>query len=350
MTSDAAEGALPSLVFSTDDLPAKERFDAWRDAIAPVFDVEPADRHAPRDCRAELSAFHLGDMLVGRISLSGVNHRGIRSARKIRRDPLDHYVVEIYTGGGCVGEAGGDFALTPGSVGIMDLGQPAAVQSALSESISVTIPRDLLDRRVADAARLHGTVLRGATGGLLGDYILSLHRHLPRLAAQEAARVSHATLEMIAACLAPSADNMAQARGPADAVLLERAKRYIARNLTSSDLSVGQICAALRVSRSHLYRAFEREGGVAAYIQARRLASIHAALRDPADRRHISELAYDHGFASPAHFSRAFRQHFGLAPSEVRELARTQGQPGPTRPGDDRAVESWLRQLGAATD
>lgn len=341
---------LPSYTFSTDDLPSGERFDAWRELISPVFDLELLDQKAPRACAADVDVVHLGELLISRIRLGGIGQRGVRAARKIRRDSLDHYVVEVYTDGSCVGEVGsGAFDLAVGGVGILDLGQPLAVQSTFSESVTITIPRALLDRRLPDAARLHGTVLRDGIGSLLGEYVRSLYSHLPYLSANEAARVSHATVSMIAACLAPVSANLARAQGPVGSVLLERAKRYIGRNLESPDLSVERICATLRVSRSHLYRAFERHGGVAGYIQACRLSSARAALLDPVDRRHISALAYDHGFASAAHFSRAFRQQFGLSPSDARARGRaeaTQGDAGVSPSGG--AIEDWLRTLGPA--
>lgn len=339
---------LPSLTFSTDDLPSAERFDAWRELISPVFDLELLDQGASRACAADVDMVHLGELLISRIRLGGIGQRGVRAARKIRRDFLDHYVVEVYVDGSCVGEAGGGaFDLAVGGVGILDLGQPLAMQSTLSESVAITIPRAILDRRLPDAARLHGTVLRDGIGSLLGEYVCSLYRHLPHLSATEAARVSHATLSMIAACLAPVSANLARAQGPVGAVLLERAKRYIGQNLESSDLSVEQICAALRISRSHLYRAFELHGGVAGYILACRLSAARAALLDPADGRRVSALAYDHGFASAAHFSRAFRQHFGLTPSEARERGRAgamHGDAGVSSSG--AAIEDWLRELG----
>lgn len=344
------KSALPSLAFSTDDLPSKERFDAWRDLISPVLDVEVLERRAPRTCDARMKVVQLGDLLISRIRVAGTGQRGTRAAHKIRRDSLDHYVVEVYTSGGCNGEVdGGTFDLAAGGVGITDLGQPQTVQSALSDSVTITIPRVLLDPRAPDIARLHGTVLRDGVGSLLGDYMLSLYRHLPRLSASEAPRVSQATVSMIAACLAPSSDNLVRARGPVDSVLRRRAERFIIRNLGAPDLGVGRICAALRVSRSHLYRAFEPQGGVASHIQARRLSSIRAALLDPTDRRRISKLAYEHGFASAAHFSRAFRRHFGLTPSDARERARTgatHGRPG--APSGGAAIETWLRELGSA--
>src|SRR3546814_19114573 len=66
-----------------------------------------------------------------------------------------------------------------------------------------------------------------------------------------------------------------------------------------------------------------------------RLSHARAALLDPTDTRHISVLAYDHGFASAAHFSRAFRRHFGLTPHDAREPGKAVGP----QPGDDPGSE-----------
>jgi len=114
----------------------------------------------------------------------------------------------------------------------------------------------------------------------------------------------------------------------------------------SRQLSAQHICAVLGVSRSRLYRLFEPLGGVAQYIQSRRLAKIRAALLDPRDRRLISDLAYTHGFVSAAHFSRCFRRHFGCAPGDIR------GGAGAGRrevlvppPSCDRLFAGWPRPL-----
>jgi AraC-like DNA-binding protein len=104
------------------------------------------------------------------------------------------------------------------------------------------------------------------------------------------------------------------------------------------------ICKALGLSRSTLYATCGPFGGVAALIQRRRLERIRAILSDPLDPRRISEIAYQHGFVSRAHFSRAFRTAFGYSPSEAREGAAQ----SPDRSGDRGAgsvYEIWIRQL-----
>jgi AraC-like DNA-binding protein len=149
---------------------------------------------------------------------------------------------------------------------------------------------------------------------------------------------------MVAACLAPSAERLRQASPSLGSVLWTRAERFIEARLADPDLSAEQICAALRVSRSHLYRLFERCGGIANFIQARRIDKIHTALLDPLEARRISDLAYDYGFVSAAHFSRCFRRHLGYSPSEARASKSLSNGASSTDElrSSDRIFEAWL--------
>ncbi|MVT78859.1 helix-turn-helix domain-containing protein, partial [Bradyrhizobium cajani] len=58
------------------------------------------------------------------------------------------------------------------------------------------------------------------------------------------------------------------------------------------------------------------------WIWQRRLETAAKRLADPGCR-HLSlgTLAYGCGFASQAHFSRRFKDKYGMAPSEFRHLA-----------------------------
>ena len=76
------------------------------------------------------------------------------------------------------------------------------------------------------------------------------------------------------------------------------------------------------ISRSQLYRLFERAGGVAHYIQRQRLLRICSLLSDPENQRPIAALAADFCFEDASGFSRAFRQEFGCSPSDVRSAAK----------------------------
>ncbi|NJO84573.1 MAG: helix-turn-helix transcriptional regulator [Blastochloris sp.] len=83
------------------------------------------------------------------------------------------------------------------------------------------------------------------------------------------------------------------------------------------------------MSRSSLYRLFEADGGVAAYIQRARLKAAHAALCRQDDKSTIHVVAESVGFTDASSFSRSFRREFGCSPSDLRghaaELRQTSG-------------------------
>jgi AraC-like DNA-binding protein len=105
--------------------------------------------------------------------------------------------------------------------------------------------------------------------------------------------------------------------------LRERIKQHVAQHLADPALSVDQLARALNCSRRQLYNAFAEEpDGVAGYILARRLEACRRVLADRAqDHRSLTDIALGYGFQNMAHFSRVFRNHLGLPPSDFRRQA-----------------------------
>jgi AraC-like DNA-binding protein len=123
---------------------------------------------------------------------------------------------------------------------------------------------------------------------------------------------------MLAACLAPSADRVATARHQIELTLMERVRQVVRRNLRSPSLGPDKLCRETAMSRSQLYRVLESEGGVAHYIQRRRLSESFAILCDATNTYPIARIAEALCFADASSFTRAFRQEFGVTPREVR--------------------------------
>jgi len=105
---------------------------------------------------------------------------------------------------------------------------------------------------------------------------------------------------------------------------LERAEAFINANLSRSSLSVGEIAAAVGISTSRLQTlAREKGSSIGRMVLASRLeASAAALLAGGKSAPKLIDVALDHGFVSPSHFSRAFRQHFGCSPREYAARSR----------------------------
>jgi AraC-like DNA-binding protein len=108
------------------------------------------------------------------------------------------------------------------------------------------------------------------------------------------------------------------------AARLDEIKAHIVRNLVGQDLSIRAVAARHGISARYLRKLFESEGAsFTNFVLRERLARAHRMLVDPrfADRQ-VSAVAFAAGFNDLSYFNRAFRQHFGMTPSDVRAAAR----------------------------
>ncbi|MFD7334185.1 helix-turn-helix domain-containing protein [Streptomyces sp. NPDC059872] len=96
--------------------------------------------------------------------------------------------------------------------------------------------------------------------------------------------------------------------------LAQAAKNLAEQRLADADLSPAMAARELNVSVRTLQRAFAAGGeSVTAYIRERRLELRQALL---ASRLAVSEIAAHGQFADSSHFSRTFKQRYGLTPTE----------------------------------
>jgi AraC-like DNA-binding protein len=114
-------------------------------------------------------------------------------------------------------------------------------------------------------------------------------------------------------------DPIRRPAAPADA-LRAQVRAHIAAHVADAGLTPDAIARAHFISRSYLDRLFEDEPrSVAETIRDARLERCRRDLADPAlAHRTILEIAMSWGFSSAAHFSRAFRVHYGMSPRDVR--------------------------------
>lgn len=99
----------------------------------------------------------------------------------------------------------------------------------------------------------------------------------------------------------------------------ERAERFIRSSITDPDLGPETIAGYLHISTRQLSRIFSDGPSVRATILNSRLDHADRLLRDPAYAAYtIAGIAAFSGFASPAHFARAYKAHTGLTPRSAR--------------------------------
>ena len=314
MPDDEPIGLRP-IDFSTSEVSASDRFDAWRNVHSVAFDLSPGRDSS--NFRARHRTWDLGSMAFQTIETDSVGFASL--AEQSRRDPLDHWVVSLFVTGRCTIEGCG--VLLENIVGIpqlTSLADPFHGQVTSGKAHLLYIPRDTCRdaAHLLDAASL--TLLQDGLGGIFADYMLSLESRMSQLQPDDLTDLVAATRALLLAAIAPSPDRLEEAGAMINHALLERARQCVQDNLQNPALDVNFILRNLGVSRSRLYRLFEASGGIMHYIQKRRLLAAHKVLADPLGGRRIFEVAEDFCFNDAAEFSRAFRREFSYSPSDVR--------------------------------
>jgi AraC-like DNA-binding protein len=102
-----------------------------------------------------------------------------------------------------------------------------------------------------------------------------------------------------------------------------RAEECIRRCLSDPGLTPEQVARQIGISERYLYAVF-REAGTspAKAIMNERLARAHASLAQPRMFPGTVEgMALSLGFKHATHFTRAFKERYGLPPGQYRERA-----------------------------
>ncbi|AOZ10374.1 helix-turn-helix domain-containing protein [Cupriavidus malaysiensis] len=347
----AARAPVPRLRVRLDGGADPQATASWRMALAPLFTIE-VDGDAAA-FRGELDAVHLGDSLISRCSAS-VAHAFRRGAGDIRRSQVDHILIQCYLAGAVEGDYGGrQVHAATGSVSVLDLGRALDSRAGAFSNLTLVVPRDHLPLSLR-RRDLHGAVLEPARAAtrLLGSHLAELLEHGADLTPEEMAAGVRAALVLLEGGAAALDDGMLPAQTAARRSMRRLVQGYVDAHLCAETLSAAQIARTFRLSRATLYRLFDDDGGVHAYIQGRRLDHCFDELARPhAHPPAIGELAYRYAFSSESAFSRAFRRRFGLSPREVRVLSAHAARPpagigvAEAEAGEAALIQAWLAGL-----
>ena len=105
--------------------------------------------------------------------------------------------------------------------------------------------------------------------------------------------------------------------------LMTRVTTFVGLHLRDPDLTPERIAAAHNVSVRQLYKACAAAGmSLERWIIDQRLEAARADLLTPSGRRRsIAATARACGFRDPSHFSRRFRDAYGMSPRDWQHLA-----------------------------
>lgn len=310
--------------FSTRALATDQQVLAWRNRVGHAVDVPPTSGQLTDGFGANIDLYAVGDSVFTDVRTDAmVLERPVaRVSTDARRDFAFHLYLE--------GETGHVTGMSkkrsaPGSVaGIvaLDMNQPFRVERPACRVLTLFVPRPTVDAGIADSDSLHGRIIPFDTplARVALDHFVATHQSLSTFAPDEGANALKLGGQLLLAAFRQDSSLTGTGRAALQAALLNRVRRFVEANLHQADLTPTHVVQALQLKRATIYRWFEHEGGLGAYIRNRRLREAADELvRFP--QLQITEIAYGLGFKSGSDFTRAFRRAFDISPQDMRARA-----------------------------
>jgi AraC-like DNA-binding protein len=310
--------------FSVQGEAPQRRLLAWRDRVGHLIDVLPSRSDLERPFQASIDRYQVGELVFTdcRSDLIVLE----RSLARISTDRVRDFVFHVFLEGGvenvAVRTSRRDPTPSVASILALDMNQPFRMQRQACRVLAFFVPVELVQEVFPDPEAIHGRALHGSTplARLIIEHVATLSQNIACMSAGEADGAIRAAAQLLVAAFGRQAHLSGDTRAAARAAMFGQVRRYIQAHLCEDELSPESVLNALQLPRPTLYRLFQHEGGIGAYIRHLRLR--HAAdelIRYP----HVAviEIAYGLGFKSASDFTRAFRRAYDMAPQDFRALA-----------------------------
>ena len=332
-TADMPPLAILHTHISTEDFPASDYIVAVRDALG--RDTMGIDLRPPDGDMRSLESFRYH----ARIGLLGTQaaymhseHTPIRMRRTaaLIGDGLDDIFLTSSwspSGGSILRHDRNETAIPSGSMLLMS---KSVVHEGIipwdATTVGLQVPRAALARLLPglEEAPLH-IFTPGTAGADSAALALSYAALLARQSALSGAPLASAVTHLHQ-LLAAAIDTRRASGLPPDSLAqqlprLALIQRDIRARSDQHDLSLDTIARLHHLTPRQVQRLFARQDiTFSGFLAQARMERAHAMLTSPLHRqRRVLEIALDSGFDDISAFSRAFRRHYGMTPSEARE-------------------------------
>lgn len=324
-------------------LPGERMVDLMRRAahsVAFAFHLDPDLTVAQTDFEYSAETAVLLDGVISRSVLRGAVTLA-RDAERVAATGADQlFVILVEAGTVDVQPTRSGRRLREGDILIVDLKKPVTLVNTDYTAMMVVISRSLLPK-AARNLDLHCNEIR-ADHPLARVITSTTHRlweDSRRMSPAQGSVVFQGVIEMLGLALTDTR----QARGE-EMSLRAGAEAIVDEHLKSAALTPASIAERLGVSRATLYRTFAPYGGVARFIDERRLQRAWILVSSPVGPP-IAEVASLCGYASKARLTRAFVSRLNATPDAIR-AATGEARDRLNERAAMEIIDSWDRRSG----
>jgi len=305
--------------FSTGDYPRAERLSAWREVMTRLrLPLGEPPEHDPFRGDVSCIVSPLGmDFAVMSASPQAISGRN-------PNQPAAVWLVVLLRGEASFSDGETTMPLEVGDIAYGPTGMNAALRLTTPfRLLFISAPRVALDHRLIAPLSLKVGRLAGAggVGHVFSGLLRATADALDELTSDQLRPVELALTEFLVANLA--AEGSPAARGGAEAARaahLHRVCQTIETMLSDPDLTLERIAEADGIAPRSLQKLFAAAGqNFSTYLRTRRLERCRLDLTSPMFATlSISEICFRWGFNGSAHFSRAFKDQYGVSPRDYR--------------------------------
>ncbi|WP_086933991.1 helix-turn-helix domain-containing protein [Agarilytica rhodophyticola] len=312
-----------TLIFSTEKIANKEKFDYWVETVCEQLIFVNCERNTKGDFEGILRTNILNDMTFA--EMHSVPQTFSRTKGQLSRMNYDSFIVSIpltFSVNKSIGHRPlpsdkGDISFFDGS-----REQLLFVQDKIDALIMI-IPKSTFMKYLPNPERFSGSLIstRTPAGFLASNYVRSIASQIGDMDTNLTSSIGDHMLQLFSLALNNTVDNAHNFSPAIRHSLFLQLKRYIETNLYDCNLTPQVIADAHRISLRYLYKIFEEEElTVNRFIMSRRLQKTKEALINSKNNHmSITAIALDYGFKDSSHFSRSFKKEFGFTAKEIRK-------------------------------
>jgi AraC-like DNA-binding protein len=325
------------LVRGTAEAPRHAKVAYWNDLVAEIFSPMETRASRPDEFEAEVAYADLGKLVLANATAQPA--QVFRSAKHIARSRDQRYFLHTQIAGSMlVTQDGKEALLNEGDLVLTDSAQPYSLAyDKPCSTLVLIIPPGEIRQRLPNVDDVLGVKLSGQRG--LSQTTSVMLRSIWEqsqggLPPEIGDRIGASLLDVFATSWIET-NGMRVAESATSQSRRIRVRRHIEANLRDPNLTARSVAAAFGISPRYLHIIFSSEDEtVSNYILRRRLEECGKQLADALWRRRtITEVAFGWGFNNATHFARVFKDRYGVAPREFRNLKAANDAPPLRRRG-----------------
>jgi AraC-like DNA-binding protein len=331
------------VLLDTSDVPPDRRADAVAEVIRFSSSVPTRTVYnCPDDDVSvlfEYSAFGEAHLLKSRNASLGL----VTTPTLLKGVESDLLTVTVKLAGTAAMTQGPSRPLRGGDLWMTELWRPFEFLDDGGENVAFYLTLDRLGLPRDYAARAGEAIHTSPLAAQLRRHLQILARDGDAISQGPAASmIGQATTDLLRAALISAVEEEPFRRDGWDQDLTTVVKSYISQHLADPDLGAERIARAMFMSVRHVYKLWETEPlPLGQWILERRLDAARRELTSPRGRNQtIAAMARRWGFADSTHFSRRFRQAYGMSPREWRHACRGCATPAGSPVSGDGSVHA----------